>query len=69
MVFGDVPDDICLKLISKYPEKVLVWLAISERGISCKKAAITSEVYREECLTKYLVPFYKKCHHDEEYVF
>ena len=32
--FGDVPDEIRLKPKSKYPEKLLVWIAISESGIS-----------------------------------
>ena len=31
---GDISDDICLKTKSKYAEKLLVWLAISEKGIS-----------------------------------
>ena len=34
MAFGDVPDEIRLKQNSKYPEKLLVRLANSDKGIS-----------------------------------
>ena len=71
---GDIPDDIRLKPKSKYPEKLLVWLAISEKGISkpfflVKKAALTGEIYREECISKYLVSFIEEYHQDRDFVF
>ena len=34
---GDVADEVRLRPKSKYPEKLLVWMAISERGFSCQK--------------------------------
>ena len=72
--FGDLPDELRLKPRSKYPEKLLVWVAISERGISepyflVKKASLTGEVYREECIKKYLVPFLDEFHQDGDYFF
>ena len=64
---GDIPDDICLKPKSKYPEKLLFWLMISEKGTNklfflVKKAALTGEIYREECISKYLVSFNEEYH-------
>ena len=61
---GDVPEDVRLRPKSKYPEKLLVWIAISERGTSkpfylVKKASLTGNIYREECIEQYLVPFIK----------
>ena len=51
--------------------KVLLWLASTERGISPpdflgKKASLRVEIYKEECITKYLVPSINKYHQDEE---
>ena len=56
-------------------KKILVWIAISERGMSkplfrlSKSAAINSKVYIEECLEKRLLPFVKKYHSDDTYLF
>ena len=58
-----------------YPRKVLVWIAISERGFSkvlirpSKSEAIDSETYINECLSKRLLPFLHKHHGDFNYIF
>ena len=59
---------------AKYEAKLLVWVAISPAGISeCfivpSKMAVTQKVYLEECLVKRLLPFIKKYHRDDQYVF
>ena len=46
---GDVSDEVRLRPRSKYPEKLLVWMAISERGLSKpfflqKKASLTGQI-------------------------
>ena len=74
LVCGNVPDEIRLKPKFKYPEKILAWLAITERGVSktvflINKASLTCEIYKEKCITKYLVPFIIEYHHDGEHVF
>ena len=64
------PDD----LKPKYEPKVLVWLAISTKGISQihirpSGMAINQEVYLNECIIKRLVPFINKYHSNGNYVF
>lgn len=71
---GDLPDEVRLRPKSKYPEKLLVWIAISERGISkpyylVKKASLTGQLYRDECIQKYLVPFLEEYHSDGNFRF
>ena len=58
-----------------YPKKILVWVAISERGLSkvlirpSQSAAINSDIYISECLQKRLIPFLHKYHTDLNYIF
>jgi hypothetical protein len=68
------PDDVKHHDKSKYEPKVLVWLAISTKGISQihirpSAMAINQEVYLNECIIKRLVPFINKYHSDGNYVF
>ncbi len=58
----------------KFEEKVLVWIGISEEGLSKHYAhksriAISSDIYIRECLKKRLVPFVKEYHSDNNFVF
>jgi transposase len=59
----------------KFPKKVLVWIAISDRGMSkplfrlSKSVAINSSIYIDECLNKRLLPFIHEYHEDLDYVF
>ncbi len=70
-----VPDSVRFTGKEKFPLKVLVWVAISERGISkplirpSKSAAINSAIYIKECLEKRLLPFINEYHPDHNYVF
>jgi hypothetical protein len=68
------PDDVKNKHQSKFEEKILVYQAISTRGRS--KAlffksglAINQFVYRDKCLKKSLIPFLRKYHSHDRYVF
>ena len=59
----------------KFPKKILVWIALSERGMSkplfrsSTSAAIKSEIYIKECLEERLLPFIDKYHDDLNYIF
>ncbi|KAI6647164.1 hypothetical protein LOD99_8817 [Oopsacas minuta] len=59
---------------SKYPPKLLIWLAISKEGISepcfCpRNLSITGEIYRNQCIKKHLIPFLEKFHDEGKYYF
>jgi transposase len=59
---------------TKYEEKLLVWIAISSKGISepyfvPSGLAINQTIYLKECIMKRLIPFIKKNHSDGKYVF
>ena len=58
----------------KFEKKLLVWVAVSERGISKPYIvesgnAINQFVYRDECLCRRLLPFIKEHHSDNNYIF
>lgn len=69
------PDNVRFKGQEKYPVKVLVWIAISERGMSKpyirlhKSAAINTDLYIKECLEDRLLKFIHKEHSDFNYLF
>jgi hypothetical protein len=71
----ECPDSVKYKGKSKYPKKILVWIAISERGISkplirsSKAVAINQNIYLKECLKKRLLPFINNKHYDGNYIF
>ena len=58
----------------KFPGKVLMWIAISERGMSepyfasSKSVSVTKNVYINECLDKRLLPFIKNKHRGVDYI-
>ena len=58
-----------------YPQKILMWLAISNRGMSIpyfrpsKSVAINTEIFINECLQPRLLPFIHKHHGDFNYLF
>ncbi|CAF1461599.1 unnamed protein product [Rotaria magnacalcarata] len=70
----DVPDNVKFKSKEKYPKKVLVWLALSAKGISTpyigstKGPAITADIYVNKCLSK-LRSFIEEYHAGDEYIF
>lgn len=69
------PEDVRFAGKEKFPKKILMWIAISERGMSkplfrsSKSTAICSKVYIQECLEKRLLPFIEKYHSDYNYLF
>ena len=58
----------------KYPDKVMVWVAISYPGISkplfrpSKSEAVNSDIYISECLEKRLLPFNREHDPDSNYI-
>ena len=71
---SNVLNDIKYRSHSKYPFKVLVWVAISIRGrsqffIKLSKGAVDQVVYKEEMLKKRLLPFIKRHHSDGKFIF
>ena len=71
---GDAPEEVKTRTISKFPRKLLVWVAISPRGISkpviCpSRANVSGEVYREQCLKKVLIPYLEHYYPSGGYVF
>jgi hypothetical protein len=69
------PESVRFHGKEKFPKKILVWIAISKRGMSeplfrpTKSVAINSEIYIDECLEQRLLPFIHKHHPDFNYVF
>ncbi|XP_065663006.1 uncharacterized protein LOC136085611 [Hydra vulgaris] len=59
----------------KFAKKLLMWIAISDRGMSeplfrtSKAVAINSSIYINECLERRLLPFIHKYHGDFNYLF
>jgi hypothetical protein len=73
---GITPVDIDVKYKSKtkFPKKIMVWIAISSKGYSTpyfakSNGAINAKVYSEECVSKRLTKFIQKYHSNQRYVF
>ena len=69
-----IPENIKWVEKSKFPEKVLVWMAISEKGISkpyikSTRGAMDMELYCKKCIRPRLQNFIKKHHSDGNYIF
>lgn len=69
-----VPDEVRYVQREKYEKKVLMYLAVSERGISEmllteSRIAVNQQTYTEQCLRRILLPFLQKYHADGNYVF
>ena len=66
------PSDVKFKRTQKYPAKVLVWIAISEKGISKpffakQTQAINERTYLKKCVEAPLIPFVNSCHNIEKF--
>ena len=64
---SQTPSNVKFARKSKYEEKLLVWLAMSRKGISRlftipSGLGINQEIYSEDCIHKRLIPFIKKYH-------
>jgi transposase len=74
MVRGDVPEKIRFRTLDKFPLKLMVWVAISPRGISepffCpRNMAVNGDIYRQDCIQDHLLPFLQDFHQDGDYYF
>lgn len=66
--------EIKYKSKEKFPPKIMVWIAISEKGksqafIAKKNCSINANVYSKECFIKRLKPLINKHHSDGKYIF
>ena len=71
---AEVPQKDRLRQKSKFSKKVMLWLAVSPRGVSkpyfCKSGgALEGETYRHECAAKRLIPFIDSKHKREDVLF
>ena len=71
---GDVPHSVRYRSKEKFPRKLMVWMAISPRGISKpvilpSKANVGGHIYREKCLKEGLLPFLAAQYPDKGYLF
>jgi hypothetical protein len=69
----EVPDEVKFRPKSKFPKKVMVWIAMSAKGFSQpfimnSGNSVNSDIYIRECLTK-LKDFIEQKHSDENYIF
>ncbi len=69
----EVPEHVKYKFMTKFPSKVLVWVAIIDRGFSKpyiheSKNAINTDIYIKKCI-KLLNEFINKYHEDRNIVF
>lgn len=68
------PSDVKFKKKKKFSPKILVWMAMSSKGVSNiyvhkSEQAISSRIYLNECINKILLPFIEKHHNNDDYVF
>ena len=69
----ETPYNVKTRETAKFQPKLLVWIALSEKGVSShyivpSRQAINGEVYVSKCLPR-LVAFIKKVHNDDNIVF
>jgi hypothetical protein len=71
----ETPEEVKFKFKKKFDKKVLVWIAISSRGLSepfiaeRQGFAINANIYINECVKKRLIKFINKRHSDGNYLF
>ena len=68
------PPKVKFKSIQKFEPKILVWIAISESGISTpffaeQQQAVTQTTYLNEYIKVRLMPFIEKYHHKKKVLF
>ena len=71
---GDAPPQVKYRPERKYSRKLLVWLAMSPRGITRpvimpSAGNVTGEVYREKCLKGVLLPFIESKYSNHDVLF
>jgi hypothetical protein len=70
----EASEEVKYRFVSKFPAKVMVWIAISAKGISdpliMKSGnAINAQTYIDECLSERLTKFLAKYHSNGNYIF
>ena len=68
------PPEVKLKFKKKFEAKLMLYIAISENGISKpyfrrSGLAINKDVYKNNCLNKILIPFIRQHHSNSNYLF
>ena len=68
------PLGVKFKSTQKFEAKILVWIAISESGISTpffaeQQQTVTQTTYLNECIKARLMPFIEKYHHKKKGLF
>ena len=68
------PPEVKFKSAKKFEPKTLVWIAISEGGITTpsfaeQQQAVTQTTYLNECINARLMPFIEKYHHKKKVLF
>ena len=68
------PPNIKFRKKAKFEPKVMIWMAISTKGISDiyvhkNKLGVDQQTYLQECINKRLIPFINKYHYDGNYLF
>ena len=58
----------------KFPKKLMIWIAVSEKGHSEpyfheSRAAVNADVYVNMILKKHLIPFIRKFHPNNDFIF
>ena len=68
------PSEVKFKSTQKFEPEILVWIAISEKGISTpffaeQQQAVTQTTYLNECIKARLMPFIEKYHHKKKMLY
>ena len=68
------PPDIKYNKKSKYEPKIMIWLAMSSKGVSepyihRSKGAINADTYLNQCIKSKLIPFINKYHPTDDAIF
>ena len=71
---GDVTNNVRYRAEVKFPRKLLVWMAISPRGVSKpvilpSRVNVGGEIYQEKCLKEGLLPFLSAKYPHEGFIF
>ena len=71
---GDAPPEYKTCPVKRFETKLMMWIAISPRGISRpyfvpSAVAVNKEIYMKECIQKKLYPFLQEKYPDSDYIF
>jgi hypothetical protein len=68
------PPQVKYKFKKKFESKVMLYIVVSNKGVSSpyflkSGLAVNQNVYQNQCLAKYLLPFINKHHKNDDYIF